>query len=159
MAFGAHFIGEKLSHYYLDHRVLAASNLAVREKFDLDIVQAISDPYREAVDFGVKVTFPEDGLPMRQAPLLASPEQLVRLRVPVPESGRRMSDRFEGVQALRQQVGNEAPVMGWVEGALAEANVRRGSRDPGWGTPYENLKAQANVLKRFGSQAEAGIYA
>ncbi|HEX7432296.1 MAG TPA: uroporphyrinogen decarboxylase family protein [Anaerolineaceae bacterium] len=126
MAFGAHFIGAHLSTYFLDYRALVVSNLAVWQAFDLDIVQAISDPYREAVDFGLTVEFPEDGLPLCRAPLLVDADSLRILRAPDPALGRRMSDRLEGVQALRQHVGRDAPVMGWVEGALAEANVLRG---------------------------------
>ncbi|HKJ68196.1 MAG TPA: uroporphyrinogen decarboxylase, partial [bacterium] len=48
MVFAAHYIGQNLSDYYLDHRVLCDANLMVLDAFDLDIVQAISDPYREA---------------------------------------------------------------------------------------------------------------
>ncbi len=126
MGFGAHWIGEVLSQYYLDHRVLASANLAVWHEFELDILQAISDPYREAADLGVVVDFPEDGLPLRRQPLLTDPGDLRRLHAPDPGLGRRMSDRLEGVQALRQAAHGEVPVMGWVEGALALANVLRG---------------------------------
>jgi hypothetical protein len=59
MTFAAHFIGEPLSRYYQDYRVLSRANFAVREAFDLDILQAISDPYREAADLGLQVEFPE----------------------------------------------------------------------------------------------------
>ena len=37
-----------------------------------------------------------------------------------------MSDRLEAVRLLRAKVGGQVPVMGWVEGALAEAAVLRG---------------------------------
>ena len=60
MTFAAHFINQPLSKYYLDHNILCEANLAVQETFDLDIVQAISDPYREAHDFGLKVEFPDE---------------------------------------------------------------------------------------------------
>jgi len=52
MTFAAHFITQPLAKYYLDHRILVEANLAVMEAFELDIVQAISDPYREAADLG-----------------------------------------------------------------------------------------------------------
>ncbi len=48
MTFAAHYIGQPLSSYYQDHRFLAEANLAVQKAFDLDILQVISDPYREA---------------------------------------------------------------------------------------------------------------
>jgi len=126
MTFAAHHVGRPLSRYYLDHRVLCEANLAVLQDFDLDIVQAISDPYREAADFGADVVFPEDNLPLCRAPLLVDPADLSKLKPPDPATGRRMSDRLAGVRDLREQVGGEVPVMGWVEGALAEAADLRG---------------------------------
>lgn len=126
MTFAAHYIGQPLKEYYLDHRVLAEANLAVQEAFDLDIVQVISDPYREAVDFGLKVEFPEDDLPIARQPLLSVPDDLARLSSPDPGSGERMSDRLDAIHYLRQRVGGSVPIMGWVEGALAEAADLRG---------------------------------
>lgn len=64
MTFAAHYIRQPLSRYYLDHRVLVEANLAVAADFTVDILQAISDPYREAADFGLEVEFPADGLPI-----------------------------------------------------------------------------------------------
>ena len=49
MTFAAHYIGQPLSRYYLDYRVLTEANLVVQRDFDLDILQAISDPYREGL--------------------------------------------------------------------------------------------------------------
>lgn len=126
MTFAAHYIGQPLSCYYQDYRVLCEANLAVQQAFDLDIVQAISDPYREAYDLGLDVAFPEDGLPTSRAPLLAEPGDLRKLKPVRPEQGRRMSDRLEAIRTFREQVGGEVPIMGWVEGAMAEAADLRG---------------------------------
>lgn len=126
MAHAAHHIGRPLSQYYLDYRVLVEANLAVLHDFQLDIVQAISDPYREAADLGLVVEFPEDNLPAAYHPLLADPADLNRLKPVEPAAGRRMNDRLEAVHALKAQVGGEVPVMGWVEGGLAEAADLRG---------------------------------
>ena len=122
----AHHIGQPLSRYYLDHRVLVAANLAVLEAFDLDIVQAISDPYREASDLCLDVEWPEDALPLRRAILLRDPGDAASLRLAKPEDGRRMTDRLEAVRLLCERVGDDVPVMGWVEGAFALASVLRG---------------------------------
>ncbi len=126
MQYAAHFIGRPLREYYLDHRVLVDANLAVIEQFDVDIAQAISDPYREANDLGLAVEFPPDGLPLATTPLLQTPEDLHKLKLIKPEDGRRMSDRLEAIRRFREQVGGEVPIMGWVEGALAEAADLRG---------------------------------
>jgi MtaA/CmuA family methyltransferase len=126
MTYAAHFIGEPLSRYYQDYRVLAEANLAVQEAFDLDILQVISDPYREAADFGLQVHFPEDDLPVAGEPLLTDPRDLTNLTSPDPGNGKRMSDRLEAIRLLRQRKGGQVPIMGWVEGALAEAADLRG---------------------------------
>ena len=122
----AHEVARPLSRYYLDHRVLVEANLAVLDRFSPDIVQAISDPYREASDLGLEVEWPEDALPLRRAILLASPGDAARLRPVAPEDGRRMSDRLDAVRLLRERVWDSVPVMGWVEGAFALASVLRG---------------------------------
>lgn len=126
MGFGPDYIGKSMASYYQDYRVLCAANLAVQADFQLDIVQAISDPYREAADAGLKVEFPEDDLPLNKEPLLIEPGSLGKLKFPAPAEGRRMSDRLEAIGYFREQVGGEVPVMGWVEGALAEAADLRG---------------------------------
>lgn len=122
----AHHAGRRLRDYYLDHRALVEANLAVLEAFELDLVQAISDPYREACDLGLDVEWPEDGLPLRRAVLLEQPEDASRLRLVAPEDGRRMSDRLDAIRLLRERVGDDVPVMGWVEGPFALASVLRG---------------------------------
>jgi len=122
----AHHVGRPLARYYLDHRVLVEANLAVLEAFDLDIVQAISDPYREASDLGLDVEWPEDSLPIRRSLLLGEPEDAERLSLVAPEDGRRMCDRLDAVRLLRDRVGDDVPVMGWVEGAFALASDLRG---------------------------------
>ena len=126
MTFAAHYASYPLGRYYQDYRVLCAANYAVQEAFALDILQAISDPYREAADFGAQVEFPDDGLPLCKIPLLADPATLGKLRPPDPSSGRRMGDRVAAVQEFRRQAGGKVPIMGWVEGALAEAADLRG---------------------------------
>ncbi|MCP4141835.1 MAG: uroporphyrinogen decarboxylase [Chloroflexi bacterium] len=126
MTFASHHIQQSLKNYYLDHRVLVDANLAVMEDFEIDIVQAISDPYRETADFGAEIEFPDDGLPLSHIPLLADPSFISRLKSPDPTTGKRMSDRLEAIRLFREKVGGEVPIMGWVEGALAEAADLRG---------------------------------
>jgi MtaA/CmuA family methyltransferase len=163
MALAVHYIGQPLSRYYCDYRVLAQANLAVIEAFGFDIAQTISDPYREAADWGLEIEFPDDGLLLRKRPLILEPSDMARLKPPDPRSGRRMSDRLEGIRYLRERLGGEVPVMGWVEGALAEANVLRGDTAlmtdlydrPGW--VAELLDLCAGVEIEFArAQVEAG---
>lgn len=126
MSFGPQYIGKPLSSYYQDYRVLCEANLVMQNDFQLDIVQAISDPYREAADAGLVVEFPHDDLPLNKKPLIVEPADLKQLKFPAPAEGKRMSDRLEAIRYFREQLGGEVPIMGWVEGALAEAADLRG---------------------------------
>ncbi|HEY9076614.1 MAG TPA: uroporphyrinogen decarboxylase family protein [Anaerolineaceae bacterium] len=126
MTFAARYIGQPLSAYYQDYRVLVEANLTVCTDFDLDILQVISDPYREASDLGLEVFFPQDDLPVNTHPLLTNPGERLPLKMIHPEDGRRMSDRLAAIQELTCQSHGEIPVMGWVEGSLAEAADLRG---------------------------------
>lgn len=121
-----HHIGAPLSRYYLDYRVLCEANLIALRDFNLDIVQAISDPYREACDIGLEVEFPYDMMPLQRNLLIQHPDDLAKVKFPVQSFGPRMTDRLEGIRAMRGQVGDDVPVMGWVEGAFAEAADLRG---------------------------------
>ena len=161
----AHHIHAPLSSYYQDYRVLSEANLAVMQDFDLDIVQAISDPYREAADCGLVVEFPPDSLPISKQPLILEPADLSKVHFPSQNFGTRMTDRLEAVRTLREQVGDQVPVMGWVEGALAEAGDLRGIstlmydlvQNPAW--LKELLEKCAEVAIAFATaQIEAGAH-
>jgi uroporphyrinogen-III decarboxylase len=105
MGYAADHVGKSMASYFQDYRVLCAANLAVQADFHLDIVQAISDPYREAADAGLEVEFPLSGLPLNKKPLLVEPEDLGKLKFPAPAQGRRMSDRLEAIRLFREQFG------------------------------------------------------
>jgi MtaA/CmuA family methyltransferase len=125
MNFAAHYIKKPLREYYLDYRVLVDANMAMLEDFELDIVQAISDPYRETHDLGGDIIFEPDHNPMCPHPPIVEYDDVKKLTFVAPEDGPRMSDRLKALRAFRDKVGGEVPIMGWVEGAFAQgADVR-----------------------------------
>src|SRR5262249_1711792 len=128
MMFAARRIDAKYRDYASDHRVLAEAQVRTAEAFDFDYVSAISDPAREASDLGATVEWFEDQPPaiVEDRALLADKHRLATLRLPDPSSGPRMSDRVEAVRLLRQHVGNEKIVEGWVEGPCAMSADLRG---------------------------------
>jgi MtaA/CmuA family methyltransferase len=146
MTFAAHYIQQPLSKYYLDYRILCEANWAVQKAFGLDIVQAISDPYREAADLGAQIIFPPDALPVCTTPLLADGIRLNQLKMILPTDGPRMKDRIAAVRHFREKVGGEVPIMGWVEGALAEVAVLRGVNNL-LSDLYENPKSIEELLE------------
>ena len=120
MMFAAKQQGITYGQYCSDYRHLADSAMLCYEKFGFDMVCAISDPMREAEGFGAQVIIPDDAVPYSPVKRLQSIEDIATLRVIDPSQGRRMSDRVEAVRLLKQRAGQDVPVVGWVEGALAE---------------------------------------
>jgi MtaA/CmuA family methyltransferase len=127
MQFSADNIGIPLSRFYQDYHVLCEAKLRMVDDYQLDLVDTISDPYREAADFGSQIIFPENDLPLCTTPLLADTSDLTSLPLPDPLTpGSRMCDRVDSVRLFHERVGGTVPVQGWIEGALAEAADLRG---------------------------------
>ena len=128
MMFAANVANVKYGDYAAHHEVLADAQIKTAEAFGFDHVSAISDPAREAADCGAVIQFFEDQPPAvdESRALLQDPEDLVKLVVPEPLGGGRMHDRVKGVALLKERVGDERIVEGWVEGPIAEAADLRG---------------------------------
>lgn len=127
MQYAADLIGAPLADYYQDYHVLCEANFKSVEVFDIDILDAISDPYRETADFGAHITFPENGLPLCHAPLIQDLSDVQALPFPDPLApGSRMRDRVDAIRLFHERAGGTVPIQGWVEGALAEAADLRG---------------------------------
>jgi len=126
MGFGAKHVKASLRDYLLDHKTLVKANIETAKDFNLDILQAISDPFREAEGFGANVEYPENDQPHCKVKPLQSIDDVDGLIVPKPLEHKRMVDRIEAVRMMKENYGNEYPVMGWVEGPFAEAADLRG---------------------------------
>ncbi len=126
MAWAAHFIGHSYRDYYLDGDVLVKAQLAVVREFGLDQVSAISDPWREASDFGMEFEYPEQGVGRPLRHLIQTDSDVEKLKsVRIPDS-RRMLQRVQSVRAMAAAVGQTHSVLGWVEGPFAEYADLRG---------------------------------
>jgi uroporphyrinogen decarboxylase len=121
MQFAAHHIGISYRDFYLDHVNLVAANIDCMETFGLDAVGLISDPMREAEAFGAHCEYPAEMGPHCAHPPLKTMADVQALNAPVVSTARRTQDRIAGARLFRQQLGNDVPVIGWIEGPLAEA--------------------------------------
>ncbi len=121
-------IGVKYGEYVDDYRTLAEAQIRTAEAFDLDIVSTMSDPAREAADCGAHIQFYEDqpAAIVESDALLADKTRLKTLEQPDPLGGGRMHDAVKGLALLKERVGQEKLVMGWVEGPCAESADLRG---------------------------------
>jgi len=128
MMFAADLIGAKYCDYCTDYRVLAESQIRVAEQFGFDYVNTMSDPAREAADCGAAVeVFEHTPVALvEDRALLADKTGLARLKMPDPLGGRRMHNAVKAVAALKEQVGDQLLVEGWIEGPIAEAADLRG---------------------------------
>lgn len=126
MALAAREAGASYRDYVSDYRLLAEGSLRCAEKYGMDSVSVISDPVRETAAFGAEITFPENGVPYASKPLVGDDFDLSVLTRFDPETSKRTADRLEGCRLLREKTGNEYPVIGWVEGCIAEAADLRG---------------------------------
>lgn len=120
MMFAAKELGVSYSACCSDYRLLSDAAFLCHERYGIDMVCAISDSMREAEGFGTEVVFPEEGVPYAASLRLQQLSDIDTLRVIDPSLGRRMSDTVEAVRQMRQRAGNSVPVVGWVEGAMAE---------------------------------------
>lgn len=121
MTFGARQIGVPFGKYVTDYRLLSQGVLRCYEEFRQDMLCVISDPMREAQALGAKVIVPEDDVPFCREKRVQSIADICTLKPVKPESSERTCDRLEAVRFLREKVKEEVPVVGWVEGAVAEA--------------------------------------
>lgn len=128
MQFAADLIGAKFRDYETDFRVLAQGQLRVAEEFDFDYVNTMSDPAREAADCGAAVEFFENSpaAMLEEQALLSEKTALASLKIPDPLDGGRMHNGIKAIALLRQKVGDDKLVEGWIEGPCAEAADLRG---------------------------------
>lgn len=128
MMFAADQIGVKYLEYATNYRLLADAQIAVAERFDIDHVSVISDPGCEASALGAVLKLFPDQPPAidEEHALLEDKTKLGSLQVPDPAAAERMRNRAEGVRLLKERVGKDKLVEGWIEGPCAEGADLRG---------------------------------
>ena len=121
MQFAAHLIGATYRDFYLNYETLVEANVACMEAFDMDGVGLISDPTREAEAFGARFDYPEESVPICTHYPVRTKEDIEALKLPDVAVARRTRDRIEGAALYREVLDDGIPVIGWIEGPLAEA--------------------------------------
>ncbi|MBI4976009.1 MAG: uroporphyrinogen decarboxylase family protein [Spirochaetes bacterium] len=165
MMFAADQTGSPYVEYAKDYRVLVEAQMATAEKFGFDHVSVISDPAREAADFGAMIHYFPDQPPAvdESNAFFTDKKRLAGLKLPDPLAGGRMHDRIQGVALFKQKTGDNILIEGWLEGPCAEAADLRGINnimtdffdDPGFITDLFELVV-ANAVNFAKYQIEAG---
>lgn len=128
MMFACQQINARYHDYCTDYRVLVEGQIRTAEEFGFDYVNTMSDPAREAADCGAVVEY-FDNQPValvEERALLADKTTLAGLKVPDPLVGGRMHNGVKAVALLKERIGKEKIVEGWIEGPIAEAADLRG---------------------------------
>ena len=121
MLLGAKEAGVTFGEYITNYHYLAEGALRCHEKYKIDMVCAISDPLRETAGFGAEVVIREEGTPYCRVHRVKELSDISGLKPADPMKSWRMHDRVEAVRLMKEQVGKDVPVVGWIEGALAES--------------------------------------
>ncbi|MCK5759309.1 MAG: uroporphyrinogen decarboxylase family protein [Clostridiales bacterium] len=126
MVLAAKEINVSYSEYATDYQKLVEGNIQCAEKYGIDCVCVVSDPMREASAFGADVIFPIDGVPTCKNHLLSGKPDLSKLIGFDVFTSPRTLDRIMAVELFHKKLRNKYPIIGWVEGVLAESCDLRG---------------------------------
>lgn len=129
MQFAAKYIDVSFDKFCLDYRYLVDANIRCNEYFGIDMLNTMSDAFRETYDFGAQIEFPHDSLPICKEHFLQEPGDIRKLKVFDPLLSTRMLDRIRAVELYKTEAGTSYSILGWVEGAFAEAADLRGMND------------------------------
>lgn len=120
MHFAARLANQKYTEFASDYREMVRANINCVEQLGMDYVTVMSDPYRETSAFGGLVSYPEDAVPRCNAMPISGLQELETLAVPDITSGR-IVNCINGIKEYKRRLNDRVPVVGWVEGPLAEA--------------------------------------
>jgi MtaA/CmuA family methyltransferase len=118
--------GVSYTDYARDYRHLVEGNLICAEKYGIDVYCVISDPSRESHALGADIAYQEDGPPYVTSSPIFDGYDPDALSCPDPLESPRTLDRVKGVEELSHRSAGDYPVIGWVEGTLAETSDMRG---------------------------------
>ena len=121
MHFAARYNGHTYGELASDYKVLVDSNLKALDDFDIDMVGLISDPYRETSAFGAPVEFIPEGVPKCLNTIVKTYDDVKNLKNPDVYKAERTLDRIKGAESYQKILKGNVPVIGWIEGPLAEA--------------------------------------
>jgi MtaA/CmuA family methyltransferase len=123
------YIARMIDVHYRDFclvpKVKVEGNLRLAERFGVDAVTVMSDAYAEAFDHGAELVWFADKPPAVIQPVLLEKEDLKATRLLPPSLGPRMAARLEEIRLYCEVVKGEVPVVGWVEGPMAQACIFR----------------------------------
>jgi MtaA/CmuA family methyltransferase len=128
MMFAADILGARYERYAREYIVMADAQVKTAEMFGFDHVSAIGPPAPENADLGAPIEWFSNqppSMPEGNA-LLAEKSAFDRVRARGPVAGERIENRVRGIERMRELVGEELFIEGWVSGPCAAAADLRG---------------------------------
>ncbi len=129
MMIAADIHGVAYGDYVQDYRLLVDAQIQTARELGADHVSVISDPCREAADFGANIIYYDNQPPAidETNPYLADKTRIATIPELDPlRPNSRMRDRIDAISLFRKKVGGTYFIEGWVEGPCAEAADLRG---------------------------------
>ena len=161
--FRAKILGCSLKDLYTNGEKLGEGTVACYEIFKHDSVEVGWDVFLEAEALGVKLEFPDEGVPRVRKHILAEKSALGSLKLSQPESGGRFPLYLEACQAVAKAIKGSA-LSGAVSGPWNIATNLRGAQDLIYDTVDDPLfvedlmKFTTDVTKILGSKViETGV--
>jgi len=126
MRFAARHAGVPYRAFCLDPGAHIEAMARTAESFAMDWVNVMSDPYAEAEAYGMRIEYPEDGLPHEAGPLALDASAADTIRAPRDLSHPRLAGRLRQIEGFARRFGDRQFVVGWVEGPFAVYSLWRG---------------------------------
>lgn len=126
MTFAARLAGIPYSDYCRYGELMAQAQLQCVRRFGYDSVNVTSDAVRESEAVGAPVFWQEDEVPGAGGePFIQGRDDLKKLRLPDPLGDNRMHEQIKALKILRQELGDDEVVYGWVEAPFQESAMLR----------------------------------
>ena len=115
--------------YCTDYRYLVKAYLCCCERFGIDTTNVMSDPFREACDFGMEIEFRENDLPMAKHELIPDKKDISKLKPFDPFEAKRAVNTCNAIKLFKDMAGDRLVITGVVEMPFAEAATLRGMQN------------------------------
>jgi len=127
MRWAAKYANVKYREFCTDPSAKCYAMIKCARDFDLDWVTVMSDPWAEASAFGIRIEYPENGMPVDLGGHLPDAKSSSLLHPYNPLENMRCLNRLKEISEFKSKVGNELFIVGWVEGPVAEYVDLRGA--------------------------------
>ena len=111
---GAKELGMGIREYFSKAENLVEGQMRLAQKFQNDCIYTFFYAPVEVEAFGGEVIWAEDGPPNAGEPLIRDIEDIMHLHCPEARSSKALQKVYKATELLKQEVGNEIPIIGVV---------------------------------------------